>query len=123
MTLRRGLIVLMMLLVAMPSMACFRSVCDAGKMGMNAAMPGCHINMPKNGGVVLMKDCLRNDLGQAVLVKMPVPEGAFIFIALAVALLLVPAPRRGSMLRHIRPPPDPRTDPFDILLATQRFRN
>jgi hypothetical protein len=114
----------MMLLMVMPSMACFQSICNAGKMGMGASMPGCHENMAHHtGGVVLMKDCMKNDLGQAAVLTIPPHEGAFIVLGLIALMLLAPLPRRGAMLRHIRPPPDPGFDPFDILLATQRFRN
>ena len=124
MTLRQSLLILMMLLMVMPSMACFQSICNAGKMGMGVSMPSCHEHMAHNaGGVVLMKDCMKNDLGQAAVLNMPVRDGAFIVLGLIALMLMAPLPRRGSMLFHTRPPPDPGLSPFAILLATQRFRN
>ncbi len=105
-------------------MACFQSICNAGKMGMSGAMPGCHEHMAHNtSGVMLMKDCMKNDLGQAAALTVPPHEGAFIMLGLVALMLLALPQRRGAMFRYARPPPDPGFNPFDILLATQRFRN
>src|SRR3569833_3133719 len=118
---RQTLLILMMLLMVMPSMACFQSICNAGKMGMGASMPGCHEHMAHSpGGVVLMKDCMKNDLGQAAVLTIPPHEGALIMLGLMPLVLLALPQRRGTMLRRARPPPDPGLSPFGVLLATQR---
>src|SRR6185295_7300902 len=123
MSLRRCLHVFLMLLIVMPSMACFKSICAAGAMA-HSPMPCCHDMAGKTMGLKLIKDCLNNDLAQVVAAKMPVPDGALLFLGLAAfTLWVMPFARRGGALRFARPPPDPYSSPFSILLATQRFRN
>ncbi len=56
------------------------------------------------GGVVLMKDWVKNDLGQAAVVNIPAHEGAFIMLGLiALMLMTTLPPRRGAMSRYALP--------------------
>lgn len=121
---RRFLHVFLMLLMIMPSMACFKSICIAGAMA-GASMPCCKdMAAHKSVGFSLNQDCLNTDLAQFSVVKTPIPDGAILFLGLVTfTVLIMPIPRRGFILRFGRPPPDPYSDPFSILLATQRFRN
>lgn len=125
MSLRSGLHMLLMLLMVMPSMVCFGSMCAAGKMNMNAAMPDCHMAMAGKTikGVMLIKDCLKNDVGQSMLVEMPVPDGAVIVLGLMALMLMIPLPARGMLPRPAYPPPDPRANSRTILLSTLRLRH
>jgi len=124
MGLRRYITAVLMLLMLTPSMVCFKSICVAEAMA-GGAMPCCKdMAAHKSIGITLIQDCLHNDLTQVGTVKMPVPDVAVLFIALAAfTFLLTPFARNGGAMRLARPPPEPYADPFAILLATQRFRN
>jgi hypothetical protein len=125
MSLRSGLHMLLMLLMVMPSMVCFPSICAAGKMSISASMPDCHMTMAQKTvkGVVLMKDCLKNDVGESAPVKMPAPDGAIIILGLVALMTLLPLPARNVLPRPAYPPPGLRKNSRSILLATLRLRH
>jgi hypothetical protein len=124
MSLRSGLHMLLILLMVMPSMVCFPSICAAGKMNMSAAIPDCHKAIAKTvTGVVLMKDCLKNDVGQSALVEMPAPDGAVIVLGLMALMMLIALPARKALPRLAHPPPDSRFSSRYILLSTLRLRH
>lgn len=129
---RNVLLAVLMFLMLTPSMVCFMSFCPAqAQIRMSAAekiMP-CHgdqVRKDKSDAAhfpMLAKDCMKNDLGQASFMDVPLPSGDFLILSFVLSgiffRLQMPARLRFS---GTGPPVVGGRPSFQRLLLTQRFR-
>ncbi|MBI1327861.1 MAG: hypothetical protein GC136_09500 [Alphaproteobacteria bacterium] len=121
----RFLRTILMLLMLTPSMVCFMAVCPGvANAAVENPAPPCH-GMNKetesSSGIMLMEDCMQNDLGQASAFDMPLPHIVWVLVAFILPVVAFNFPAFANIrLSGGDPPPKGRAS-FHRILITQRI--
>jgi len=115
-----------MLLMLTPSMVCFMAVCpEMAHAAIEEPAPPCHgMNKETNSStaLMLMEDCMQNDLGQSPTFAIPLPDASWFLAAFIVPVIFLSfSAFAGIHFSGADPPPKGRAS-FHRILITQRIR-